>query len=397
MYHNLHTPCFVLDQGALDANLQCAADAVQTYWKNTIIGYSYKTNSLPWLISYLKSKGVYAEVVSEAEYRLAQAIGYVGDHILFNGPIKPRAIFLEAMQQGSIVNIDSAQELLYLEELSHDRQYSVGIRVNFDLETACPDQTTSGAAGGRFGFSFETGALGEAIEKIQSFPHVKLAGLHMHVSSKTRSLEVYRTLSQMACTVSRQYGLDLEYVDIGGGFFGGLPTKPSFSDYLSVISGELEKQFDQNKVTLILEPGAALVASAFSYICTVTDVKDTKIDRFVVTNGSRIHVDPIMHKESYFYELDTSNESKFPHQTICGFTCMENDRLFELSDQTELSVGDHIILDKVGSYTLCLAPLFIDYFPPIYLQTGKIFSTIREKWTVQEYMARSHLFQEEFT
>ena len=44
---------------------------MEAYWQNYIIGYSYKTNALPWLISYLNDQGCFAEVVSDDEYKLA--------------------------------------------------------------------------------------------------------------------------------------------------------------------------------------------------------------------------------------------------------------------------------------------------------------------------------------
>lgn len=68
-----------------------------------------------------------------------------------------------------------------------------------------------------------------------------------------------------------------------------------------------------------------------------------------------------MGKKSYFYhiEYEDSEEKRIQQkkQVISGFTCMENDRLFELTDGPELQTGDRIVYEKVGAYTLCLAPL----------------------------------------
>ncbi len=78
-------------------------------------------------------------------------------------------------------------------------------------------------------------------------------------------------------------------------------------------------------------------------------------------------------------------------QTICGFTCMENDRLFTAEQRPELQVGDHIIYQKVGGYTMCLTPLFIRYFPTVYAEDGGEFTCIRERWSVEEYVRKSDL------
>lgn len=100
-----------------------------------------------------------------------------------------------------------------------------------------------------------------------------------------------------------------------------------------------------------------------------------------------------MGKKSYFYhiEYEDSEEKRIQQkkQVISGFTCMENDRLFELTDGPELQTGDRIVYEKVGAYTLCLAPLFIGYYPPVYLEERGKVSCIRHKWGVKEYVSQS--------
>ena len=61
---------------------------------------SFKTNALPWLLSYMRERGVWAEVVSDTEYELALAMGYEPDRIVYNGPIKSRDRLWAALVQG---------------------------------------------------------------------------------------------------------------------------------------------------------------------------------------------------------------------------------------------------------------------------------------------------------
>ena len=57
------TPYFVVDTMVLDGLIQSLRTSLVKYWKTGIIGYSFKTNNVPWIISYMKEKGMYAEVV----------------------------------------------------------------------------------------------------------------------------------------------------------------------------------------------------------------------------------------------------------------------------------------------------------------------------------------------
>jgi diaminopimelate decarboxylase len=65
---------------------------------------------------------------------------------------------------------------------------------------------------------------------------------------------------------------------------------------------------------------------------------------------------------------------------------MENDRLFILEDALELKENDSIIYEKVGAYTMCLTPLFIEYFPDVYLEDNGELTNIRERWTSKKLL-----------
>lgn len=392
---SIKTPYFLINKGELDTGLQKLKDALQNVWPNYIIGYSYKTNALPWVINYFKGNGCYAEVVSDDEYELAMSIGVDEKNVIYNGIAKSKDSFLEAVRNHAIVNIDSEYEINWLDDLVYqDRlqgeKYEVGIRVNFDLESYCPGQTQCGEEGERFGFCYENGELKRVIDKIES-KGIHVTGLHLHKSSKTRMPDIYEVIAKVAVEITRKYDLKLSYIDIGGGFFGGLETKPQFPEYFNMVAGILAEQFYPGKTTLIVEPGMALIGAAVDYITSVVDVKKTTRNKFVVTDGSRTQIDPLMTKTGYFYDINVQHEKRkrIARQIVSGFTCMEHDRLFELKDSLELQPGDQIVYHKVGAYTMCLSPLFIKWFPDVYVRDGRIIKKVRNRWTEIDYKSRS--------
>lgn len=389
----MKTPYYVIDQNALDENFEKLKRALQNHWSNSIIGYSYKTNALPWIIQHFNQLGCYAEVVSEEEYHLAKLIGVQKGKIIYNGPIKTKETFLEAIENGCIVNIDSSCEIDWLDELPPENR-AVGIRINFDVERMCPGQSQCPEEGGRFGFCYENGEFAKAVAALQA-KQTRVAGVHLHTSSKSRGLDIYRAIATVACKVQEEFRFDLDYIDVGGGFFGGLPTKPQFEEYMSLMAGILSSQFDKNRTTLVIEPGMAVVGAYVRYVTSVIDVKDTQYNRFVVTDGSRTSIDPLMTKSSYFHSYRRLHDGGvIPKQIICGYTCMEHDRLFTAENEPALLPGDQIIYDKVGAYTMCLTPLFIKYFPDVYVERNGRFRKVREAWTPEEFMMKSKIAEE---
>lgn len=384
------TPYYVINQKSLDDNFEKLERALKKHWSNFIIGYSYKTNALPWIIRHFDRLGCYAEVVSEEEYRLAKLVGVKKGNLIYNGPIKTKETFLEAIRDGCIVNIDSEREIDWLNELPRKNRV-IGIRVNFDIERMCPGQSQCPEEGGRFGFCYENGEFSRAVTMLQE-KGARVSGLHLHTSSKSRGLDIYRAIAMVACDIQKEFRLDLNYVDVGGGFFGGLPTKPQFDEYMALMADILSTQFDKGRTSLIIEPGMAVIGAPVRYVTTVIDVKDTQYNRFVVTDGSRTSIDPLMSKSSYFHSYERSADSSIvPKQIICGYTCMEHDRLFEAIEEPALLPGDRIIYDKVGAYTMCLTPLFIKYFPDVYVERDGVFIKVREAWRPEDYLMKSIL------
>lgn len=390
MNGQIQTPCYVVHKELVDQQLKLLKDALAAYWDNSIIGYSYKTNALPWLIDYYNRGGCYAEVVSDDEYHLGKRVGVAADRFVYNGPIKTKETFLDALRGGSVVNIDAARELDWLDELDPGGSYRLGLRVNFDIEKDCPGHSACGPEGGRFGFCYENGKLREALDVIEA-KGFRVNGLHLHTSSKTRAIDVYRAIARKACEIAEAYHLELDYLDIGGGYFGGLENRPQFADYLREVSAILSGTFDRKRTALIVEPGMSLVGPAVSYVTQVIDVKDTTYGRFAVTDGSRTGIDPLMTKTGYFYHIEQSadNGRVLPEQVVCGYICMEHDRLFHLKNGPELAVGDRIVYHKVGAYTMCLTPLFIKYFPTVYLEENGGCCVIRDRWQPEDYCRKS--------
>lgn len=221
----LQTPCFVFDEAELRGNFADFRRALSTYWSpRSNVAYSVKTNPFPWILEVAREEGCYAEVVSNEEYARALEAGFPPEQIVFNGPIKGRDWLFYALDAGSYVNLDSQRELEWTREYAAaGKRARVGIRANILLEKYCPGETLSDDRHGRFGFSYEGGELARAIEELRSAKGVEIRGLHMHVTTLSRSQKVYRTLADFAAEIIRAFDLELDWFDIGGGFYGGGP------------------------------------------------------------------------------------------------------------------------------------------------------------------------------
>lgn len=385
----MKTPYYLLDLNKLQSNLNGLKSALEKFWPNSRISYSFKTNNLPWLLNWMRNNDVFAEVVSTPEYELAEYVGYSTNHIVFNGPYKGKGILLKAVQENSIVNLDSFEEIEFLAKSINlfKNKPKVGLRINFDLESKCPGETIPAEESGRFGFNVENGDFERAVKLLRD-SGIQLVGIHGHHSTKTKSLNIFHAVTTQICECASVID-NLEYIDIGGCLFGDKPGAPSFEMYIETISNVLHKYNIPSTIKLILEPGAALVASPFSYVCEVVGKKTIKNTTFIYTDGSMKHIAPQMSKIKFNYHRTTNSERVVPRQVVTGYTCIEMDRFLELENQKELVCGDLITVLNTGAYTISLAPLFIEYFPSVYVKDGNSMKQVRKPWTTEQFVQNS--------
>ena len=392
---DLQTPCFILDKEELEKSVKGYQNALKSNFKRSIVGYSVKTNSVPACMKLAGEMGAYAEVVSHDEWELARLCGFDRQHIVYNGPMKSKETFLDAVEHGAIVNIETKRELEWLKELdaqvSDDVQkYKVGIRLNINISHVSPEDADGENDNSRFGFSDETNEFADAVALIAKMPNVELAGLHIHRTAHSRSIRFYKQSIAFACKTIEKYGLKLDYLDVGGGYFGIFPNKPTYQEYSDAFCEVLTSHGLQD-LCVIVEPGNALVASCFAFLSEVIDVKHVEDGLwFATTDGSRNDLDPFFKKSGYLNEVLYAHETPaVKEQIVSGCTCLEYDRMFTLTDKPLLSVGDRIYYRNVGAYTMCLSPMFIRYIPNIYLKKDGAYILVREKWTAKEHAIKN--------
>lgn len=377
------TPCFILDEVEFKRGVNGFRTALEERFEEVALGYSVKTNSLPYALRLAGAEGCMAEVVSHDEYQLARKCGFSPDKIIYNGPMKSKETFIEAVENGGIVNLETKRELKWLESLPADgRIFNIGLRLNINISHVSPEDADGEDDNSRFGFSDESTEFAEALDYISSLGNIRIAGLHIHRTAHSRSPRFYERSVAYAASVIKKYNLNLDYLDVGGGYFGIFPNKPTFRDYAEAFYRPLHS-YGLDNLSIIVEPGNALTASPFKFLSEVIDVKrvDEKT-RFVTTDGSRNDIDPFFNKKDYLREiirreLDRPIE---PLQIVAGCTCLEYDRLFSLFNEPRIEPGDRILYNNVGAYTMTLSPLFIRLWPRVYAvnENGEIREVRRE-------------------
>jgi diaminopimelate decarboxylase len=319
--------------------------------------------------------GGYAEVVSQMEYDIAVGVGVPPSRIIFNGPLKEKENIENAIRAGSIVNLDSLQEVSIVEALARklpELQISVGLRCNFDIGTNRIS---------RFGFDVEAGELDYAFKTFKSLNNCVVEGLHCHFATSHRSLESYTLRTKNILELSEHYFKDKppRFIDVGGGFFGKMTATlsqqfdcpiPSYQDYAEAIATQFRNRFSQDSGSeLILEPGVAIVADVLKFVGKVVTVKTVRSRKIALLTGSIQNIKPTLTDKKkpiivYKNPESVTKEKLMGLVDLVGYTCMEHDCLHE-DYQGEIGIGDYVVFENVGAYTTVFKPPFIRPNAPI--------------------------------
>lgn len=371
---------YLVDIDKFSHNYQQFIGNFRSIYNNVQIGYSYKTNYLPKLCKLAYSWGAYAEVVSQMEYDLAIKLGATPKRIIFNGPLKRDRDLTNALLAGSIVNLDSLREVSLLKKVASrypENTFEVGLRCNFDIQTNRIS---------RFGFDANNGDLECAFTTIEALHNCSVAGLHCHFSTPHRSVESYELRTRKLLELVRQLfgNRTPKFINVGGGFFGKMPSElaaqfdyeiPSYPDYAKAIAPQLAAQFSgENSPQLIVEPGVALVADVMKFVAKVIGVKTVRSRQIALLAGSIHNTKPTgsdkIPKIDIYKSDRLSGDSVYCGDSLSGnidlvgYTCMEHDVLYQ-NYQGDITVGDYIVFDNMGAYTIVFKPPFISPNPAI--------------------------------
>ena len=323
------------------------------YTEEVIIAYALKANYISGVCDEIRKLGAWAEVCNQIEFEKAIKAGIPNNQIIYNGPGKTGKSIERPLFDGSIVNVDSVEELediISMAESNPQCEINVGIR--------CFLQTDRGI-GSRFGICIDQNLINELKHILSKNKNITIKCLHCHIKGR-KAHDWHQKIVEMVNNYSMfcLNGIDVKYIDFGG----GLPVddikemEHIAKDMVNAIENKCNESIALPGV--ILEPGAEMVASSMCLVSKVVRTKKTKSGCYAVIHASRFHVDPMKRRKDISCTVVSKNECVMNdgESIIVGDTCLEDDIFVEI--KRNLHRGDYLIFHNLGAYVLNLIPQF---------------------------------------
>jgi diaminopimelate decarboxylase len=311
---------------------------------------SAKTQPLPALWRWWRSRGG-IEVVSEFEFRGAQAVGYEADQILVNGPAKHR--WLPAVDfPGGRVNFDSPRELAALLPRARSQNWRVGLRVR------TPDEVDSEHPEWATQFGFEPDEIAPALRHLARQGLVAET-LHFHLRTNLPDVSTVERALQAVVALCRQTGWSPRFLDVGGGLPPAHTTDHAGNRFDRGFSRAAYAQALDRAVRALptveevwLEHGRSLSAGAGVLVVRVLDVKERLGRRLLICDGGRtLNALVSVWEEHELLVLESRRGRRVP-TAVHGPTCMAFDCLGRRLLPASVRPGDHLLWFEAGAYHL---------------------------------------------
>ncbi len=394
--HNYGDAYYILESDVFEQNYIELMECFKKYYQKFNIAYSYKTNYIPKLARIVNKLGGYAEVVSPMEMEIAIKSGIDFSRIIWNGPIKDKQCVQELLIRGGTVNLDSVYEIETIRRISDaypDRKLNVGIRCNYDVG----DGVVS-----RFGFDVDGTDFDSVLSFISSMPSIHLISLQAHFAKRAPEYWESRAAGMIRVyeRVVNQYHLQPERLDIGGGIYGKMPESlrtqigvsyVTYNDYASRAAQVFKEHFSETDSApfLFIEPGTALAGNCMRFVTKVATIKDVRGKVFATVTGSQKNISMNGLNPPMTIVNGGGNRKEVCDADIVGYTCIEGDVL-QKNYTGSLGVGDYLIFENCGSYSIVMKPPFIFPNVPILdLSSG----TVEEIKAAETFDDLFHTFQ----
>ncbi|CAH2222223.1 antizyme inhibitor 2 isoform X1 [Pelobates cultripes] len=357
--------------------------------------YAVKCNSSRGVVQILAEMGAGFDCASKTEIELVQGIGVKSEHIIYANPCKQISQIKYAAKSG--VNKMTFDNEVELSKISRNHPNAKMV-----LRIATDDSKSSGRLSVKFGAPLK--ACRHLLEMAKNL-NVEVIGVSFHVGTGCSDPQAYAQSiadARLVFEMASEFGHKMSILDIGGGFPGTEDSKIRFQEIADLINPALDLYFPESSaVDIIAEPGRYYVASAFSLAVNIIAKKEVQMETsgsddeeidlnktimYYVNDGvygsfnciffDHAHPKPILHKKP-------SPDQPIYSSSLWGPTCDGLDKIAEHLNLPELYVGDWLLFNNMGAYTVAASSTFNGF-----QQTRIHYAMPRGAWAAVQLLKR---------
>jgi len=338
----LRTPCYVIDRGYLQENLDVLGQVQRETGCKILLALK---GFAAWSV-FDQVKQVLPGAAASALFEAKLAREYIGGEVHLCAPAYRDDEFDEFLQtiDHVVFNSLTQYEHFYRWVQRSNANVQCGLRLNprhSEVKTAIYDPC---APGSRLGITREQ--LGDRLPE-------GITGLHFHTLCELNSDALERTWQ----AVEKQFSPLLEqaqWVNLGGGHH---ITREDYDvERLCRIVREIRERYG---VQVYLEPGEAIALNTGFLVSTVLDLVHNAMDIAVLDTSASAHMPDVLEMPYRPVITDAAEPNVLAHTyRLAGMTCLAGDVIGDYSFAEPLKIGDKLVFHDMAHYTMVKNTMF---------------------------------------
>ncbi|MFB0982043.1 MAG: diaminopimelate decarboxylase [Alteromonadaceae bacterium] len=345
------TPLYVYSRATIERHWHAFDQAAGD--KPHLVCYAVKANSNLAVLNVMARLGSGFDIVSKGELARVLQAGGDASKVVFSGVGKKSDEITFALEKGIYCfNVESAAELTRIQQVAQRMNMiaPVSLRVNPDVDAGTHPYISTGLKENKFGISIDDAF--ELYQHASGLSHIAVKGIDCHIGSQLTEVKPFLdALDRVLALVDRLAKIDitLSHIDVGGGlgvcYDDEKPPHPK--EYAKAIA---EKLADRD-ITLIYEPGRAIMANAGILVTEVELLKTNQNRHFAIVDAAMNDlIRPSLYQAwQAIIEVENDEVSDKKTYDIVGPICETGDFLGK-ARELSITEGDLLAIRSSGAY-----------------------------------------------
>ena len=336
--NKVETPCYVIDERRLMANLEILADVKKRSGCKILLAQKAYSAfaTYPLIAEYLDgctASGLYEARLGYEE--MAKPFG-TENHIF--SPAYRDEEFDEIAKICGHISFNNIKQYERFKERAKANNVSCGIRINPEYSTQEHSIYDPCCKFSRLG------------TVISNFPYLPegVEGLHFHTLCEQNADALVETLEAVEEKFGKYFG-KIKWLNMGGGHH----ITQTYYDRELLIETTAGLR-DKYGFEVYLEPGEAVAQNAGFLVTTVLDTFENGMNVAILDASAACHMPDVLempYRPSIIGAGDP-NEKRYTYR-LGGNTCLAGDVIGDYSFDSALSEGDRLIFQDMAIYSMC--------------------------------------------
>ena len=386
------TPCYVYSRATLERHWRAFDEALAGI--DHLVCYAVKANSNLAVLNVLARLGSGFDIVSVGELERVLAAGGDPHKVVFSGVGKRDDEMRRALEVGiHCFNVESEAELEQLNQVAAELGVTapISIRVNPDVDARTHPYISTGLKENKFGIAINR-AL-EVYTRAANMSHLNIRGVDCHIGSQLTDtapfLDALERVLQLVAQLVAQ-GIVIQHLDLGGGL--GIRYRDENPPLPADYAAALRQRLGDTELTILLEPGRAIVGNAGILLTRVEYLKHTEYKDFAVVDAA---MNDLMRPALYnaWQEIIpvVPRQGEARQYDVVGPVCETGDFLGKDRDLC-LAASDLLAVRSAGAYGFSMSSNYNSRPRAAEIMVdGKQSHVVRERETVAELYTHEHV------